>query len=173
MVKNKEIRMVSPVANALICWLSTLALSLYACVFLEGCCSRPKVISEVNEFRDKNPTEYREFLYLNPINLDTYRCMLGLRLTVASDITREIKVKFGAIPGVVEYAENKLSQEAEECQTTLRQYSELEALCLPGGIICQFARTNGMTKEIGLLVLKEGRIVKRDVWVVDYPKEKK
>jgi hypothetical protein len=144
------------------------------CIVLEGCCSRPLPagFSEVAEFERKHPSEYKEFLYLNPVNLDTYRCMVGLQLAVASGFSREVKLRFGTIQGINEFAEKRMSQEAAECQITSRHYAELEALCLPRGAICQFAWMNDERKEIGLLVIKEGNIAKRDVWIVDYLKEK-
>jgi hypothetical protein len=149
-------------------------LCTFMCVVLEGCCSRPlpKAFFEVAEFERKHPSEYKEFLYLNPVNLDTYRCMVGLQLAVASDFSREVKLRFGTTQGINEFAEEKMSQEAAECQNTSRRYTDLEALCLPHGVICQFAWTNDERKEVGLLVIKEGNIAKREVWIVDYLKEK-
>jgi hypothetical protein len=144
-------------------------------ILLFGCASvghrLPKGISEVYEFERKHPIEYKDFLYLNPVNMDTYHCTLGDQLAVASNIKRGLTNKFGATPGLNEYVEAKFQQELLECENRSRHYFELEALCSPRGAICQFGWTDGTTKEIGLLVIKDGDIVKRDVWVVDYLKE--
>ena len=67
-----------------------------------------------------------------------------------------------------EYLQSKEKEVALEFQGANKQYKDLEILSEGGGCVCQFKWDDGRSDEIGLLVLKNGAIVKREVWVTEY-----
>lgn len=148
---------------------------LFVCVSIlsAGCCTRLALNSndQVDRFMRTHPLEYYQYQYLNPINLDDFRCMLGLQLAEADSITRELKFRFGSTPGINEYCQLKIDQDSSNYYTMSRHFSDLEVMSKPNGVICQFSRTNAEVKEIGLLVIKEGNVITNDVWVTDYLKK--
>ena len=81
--------------------------------------------------------------------------------------------KYGTIPGLNESVETQLIQSSKDKLLEVEDYSELEKASAGGGIICQFKWEDKQVVEMGMLVLKNDSIVKRDVWVTDIRSEQK
>jgi hypothetical protein len=132
-----------------------------------GCCST-KEREPVATYQIKHPDEAKKFIYLNPVNLNTYRCMLGDQEGWVGSIVTSLRKKFPDVPGVQEFANQQLKEEASETAAEIDKFKDFEKASTNGGAICQFEWDDGKTHEIGLLVLKDGEIVRRDVWLTDY-----
>ena len=82
-----------------------------------------------------------------------------------------MKREFAGVPGVKEFADKQESEEAKDRRNTLDKYKEFELLSGNNGAICQYEWEYKGINDFGLLVLKDGDIVKRDSWGVVYPSE--
>jgi hypothetical protein len=140
-------------------------------LFLTGCCSMP-ANKAITAFQQKHPAEFRKYVYLKPANLDTYSVLFGDRHGTIVRIGTELENKFGNVPGMNEYVNQFLHEEAKERQDTIKRYTDFQDKSANGGVICQFEWNDGKMKEIGLLALKDGEIVKREVWMGDFLTEK-
>jgi hypothetical protein len=121
----------------------------------------------VGLFRRKNPVEARQYVYLNPVNLDTYSMVIGERMGAISVIINGMKQRFGETPGVNEYADYFLHELGEDKRHVETLFHELKAASSGGGAICQFEWNDGKAREIGLLVLKSGEVVRREMWLTE------
>lgn len=131
-------------------------------------CKSPDHVAALTEFRRKNPDEARLYKYVYPITLDTFRVMLGDKYASVADIALTLKERFGDTTTVKAYAENVLNRQAKERRQSIDHLRDLEGAASGGGFVCQFEWSDGKTREIGLLVIKSGTVIKREVWSVDY-----
>jgi hypothetical protein len=145
---------------------------VFICCLITGCCSYQAngTAPEVADYKAKHRVDFGHFVYILPIKLDTYQYLLANQLEVARRISSQMKVKFANTPGVQEFADSEFKEEMETCQKASQRYDELEDLAARGGAVCQFCWNDGKTQEMGLLVLKNGNIIERDVWITDFRK---
>ena len=125
----------------------------------------------VGEFRRKHPADFQKYAYLNPVNLDTYRELLGFEQGLHSGQIAGLRKRFESVPGVNDLSERQLRADATDRQVWITGFQDLESASSGGGVICQFEWSDGKTSETGLLAIKNGEVVKRDVWLVDYLSE--
>jgi hypothetical protein len=137
-----------------------------------GCCTT-QPSDPIALFRRTNPTEAKQYAYLHEINLDAYSMLIGERLGSINGIVVGMKQRFGEVPGVNEYADRILRQQVEERQHVVQYFEELRQASAGGGAICQYEWSDGKTRETGLLVVKSGRVVKREPWLTEYLSEQK
>jgi hypothetical protein len=138
-----------------------------------SCSTRPSISGPIEEFRRQNPVEFKQFSYLNPISLDTYRAVVGDRFGVTSYILNEVDRRFGTNADISAFVAKMEDQQGKDRQIIIDDYRALEQLSSGGGIVCQYEWSDNHTKEIGFLVLKSGAIVRRVALVTDYLKESK
>jgi hypothetical protein len=132
-----------------------------------GCCTtQPN--DPVALFRRTNPTEAKQYAYLHEINLDAYSMLIGERLGSINGIVVGMKQRFGEVPGVNEYADRILRQQVEEKMHVAQYFDELRQVSAGGGAIFQYEWSDGKTRETGLLVVKSGKVVRREPWLTDY-----
>jgi hypothetical protein len=147
---------------------------IFICFSIAGCCTRGTngTASELINYKKSHPDDYKHFVYLLPTKLDTYQYLLADRLQVARHISTQMKIKFTNSPGVQEFADREFKEQMEACEKASQHYTELEKLAFPDGTVCQFCWNDGKTQETGMLVLKSGNIIERDVWITDFVTEK-
>jgi hypothetical protein len=119
-------------------------------------------------FSRKEPSGLSQMRISQPVNLNTYRGLSGFDHGFDSGQISSMKKHYGSVPGLNEYADKLSKDEAAERKMWITQFHELESASKGGGIICQFERSDGKTSEMGLLALKDGEVVKRCVWLVNY-----
>jgi hypothetical protein len=132
-----------------------------------GCCS-VSTYKPIADFREKNPADFHKYTYLNPVNLNTYLGLSAFDHGFDSGQISSMKKHYGSVPGLNEYADKLLKDEAAERKMWITQFQELDSASKGGGIICQFEWSDGKTSEMGLLALKDGEVAKRCVWLVNY-----
>lgn len=137
-------------------------------VLMAGCCRVPESYRPVAEFQRKHPEEFGKFAYLNPISLNTYRAVWGMKAGEASYLLDETERRFGNIDGVKEFVNRMAKREGDDRQRIVEFFRELEAASSGGGAVCQYEWSDSKTRETGFLVLKSGEIIKREPWVTDY-----
>jgi hypothetical protein len=131
--------------------------------FSAGCCSLPRD-DAVAQFKRKHPGEAKQYIYIHPISIDTYALLFNLKSRVISSIGETLKARVGNTPDLVEYAQRISADEALANQEWDRFCREFEEAITNGGVICQYAKSNGEIKDIGFLVLKSGSVVKSESW---------
>jgi len=146
-------------------------LILSCLLILAGCCSTLEKSAPTSLFQRKHPLEFRQYAYLNPVSLDTYRAIWGERAGASSYILDEMQRRFGDTPGVMEFVKQMAQQEGKDRKRLVDSFRELQQLSASGGAVCQFEWSDGKTREIGLLVLKAGEVIRREPWVTDYLSE--
>jgi hypothetical protein len=130
-----------------------------------SCITQPRDPAKVFQ---KKHFAAENYSYIYPIRLDTYKMLLGDRYAVVDSLAAELKRTFAGDDRIVEYAERILKEQGEEQQNAVQYLRALEEASSGGGVICQFEWSNGVTREIGLLVIKGGDIIVRDVWLTEY-----
>jgi hypothetical protein len=145
----------------------SIGLALTILLFASGCCTTHPS-DPVAFFRRTNPTEAKQYVYLHEVNLDAYSMLIGERLASLNGVVMGMKQRFGEIPGVNEYADKIMRQQAEEKEHVLQYFEELRQASAGGGAICQYEWNGGKTRETGLLVVKSGRVVRREPWLTEY-----
>lgn len=145
-----------------LCYIVICVFVLFVC---GGCCNPG--FKPIAKFKRNHPDEYSKYLYLYPISLDTYYYLEGTKYGAVHRVLLEVK-KIEDAPKMNEYLQSKEKEVALEFQGANKQYKDLEILSEGGGCVCQFKWDDGRSDEIGLLVLKNGAIVKREVWVTEY-----
>ena len=149
-------------------------LRLFALGFLllvAGCCSIPEAYRPVAEFQRKHPQEYRKYAYLNPISLNTYKCVWADGADLYGTILQETRRRFGENDVVKEFI-NRMSRHAMENRERILNFCrDLEQASSNGGAICQYEWSDGKTRETGFLVLKFGEVVMREPWITDFLSE--
>lgn len=147
-------------------------LALLGLLFVaSGCCSNKICHSAVREFKKKHPEEFKRYTFIYPITLATHMALVGDRIADVCGIAERLQEQFGSVPGIAEFAEDIIKQEKLLRQRTIQSARELERLKGDDGAICQFEWSDGFTKEVGLLVIRNGEIVKRDAWFIEYLRE--
>jgi len=141
-------------------------LSFLFFVILASGCSRTSEPQAISEFQRKHPEEAKLFVRLYPVDLDLLREMLGHEALSVQDLADDFKREFANVPGVREFVEQKEREHQEASAGRFRAFNELEALASNGGLVCQYERNDGQESEVGLLVLNNGDIIKRDEWIL-------
>lgn len=136
-----------------------------------GCCSQRISHSAVREFQHRHPEEFRQYAFLNPITLATHMALAADRMSDVCGIAEKLQEKYGSVPGISEFAQDIIKEENAVRERTIKSAHEMERLMGNDGAICQFGWSDGVTKEVGLLVINNGQVVKRDVWFIDYLKQ--
>ncbi len=143
------------------------ALLLAACLLvtlLGGCATGPAGNDAVSVYRRKHPAEAAKYVYIYPISTDTYTMIASVQSGTVLGIATTLRQKFSDVPQVVRYAETIVQEEAAATQNRNSYFDSLRVASLDGGVICEFESYDGKATEIGLMVLRAGEIVKRDVW---------
>jgi hypothetical protein len=94
--------------------------------------------------------------------------LIGERFGSINGIVVGMKQRFGKFPGVNDYADRILREQVEEKQHVVQYFEELRQASAGGGAICQYEWSDGKTRETGLLVVKSGKVVRREPWLTDY-----
>jgi len=136
---------------------------LFLVVIASGC-SRPSEFKAITEFREKHPDDAKLFVHIYPVNLDLFREMLGGRALSIQTFAHGLEREFDKVQGVKEFAEQKEREDREDRNTQYKEYQELERLSENGGLVCEYEWNNKEVLEVGLLVLKNGEVIKRDEW---------
>lgn len=129
-----------------------------------GCCSNKTYHPAVREFRLKNPEEFRRYTYLYPTTLPIYMGLVADRIIAVHGVIDDHEKRFQDVPGIQEFAQDIKRQESAVREKTIKWARELERLMGNDGAICQFEWSDGYTSQVGLLILRNGRIVWREVW---------
>jgi hypothetical protein len=139
-------------------------------MLLASCCSE-HWCNAVTKFRSDHPTEFSKYLYIYPVSLDTYYYLQGQQHAAITRVARLVEKKYAATPGLNEYVEIVLANASKDKTLAIEDYAELKKLSAGGGTICQFKWNDGQMEEMGMLILKDGSITKRDVWVTNFQSE--
>lgn len=135
-------------------------------VLLAGCCCE-RQSDVVDSFRQEHPHEFKQYIYIYPISLDTYYWSEGDKDSTVGSLIRELQ-RFKNVPELEGFAKKKHQEAVDDWRTTIGRYTHLEKCSADGGSICQFKWSDGTNTQIGLMVLKNGNVVTRDVWVSEY-----
>jgi len=76
--------------------------------------------------------------------------------------------RFGNTDGIKQFVRQMAQQEGRDRQRMVGFIHDLEAASSSGGAICQYEWSDGKTAETGFLVIKGGKVVKREPWITDY-----
>ena len=136
-----------------------------------GCCSNKISHIAVREFQQRHPEEFKRYTFIYPITLATHMALAADRMSDVCAIADKLQKEYGSDPAISEFARNIIRQENVVREKAVRSAKELESLKGDDGAICQFEWSDGSTKEVGLLVIRKGRVLKRDVWFAEYLKE--
>lgn len=136
-------------------------------LFAGGCCS-DHLPKSVTEFKRRDPGAFRDYVYIYPISLDTYDYLEGQQRAALTDFALGVEKKYGTTNGLKEYLESEVYQISTNGFFDVVDYYHLEKLVKSGGTVCQFKWDNGQRVEMGLLVLKNGYIILRDVWMTNF-----
>ena len=136
-----------------------------------GCCSNKISHSAVREFQQRHPEEFKRYAFIYPITLATHMALAADRMSDVCGIAEKLQEKYGSVPGISEFAQDIIKQENVIREKTIKSAHEMERLIGNNGAICQFEWSDGVTKEVGLLVIRNGQVLKRDVWFLDYLRE--
>jgi len=137
-----------------------------------GCCSNKISHNAVREFQQRHPEEFKRYAFIYPITLATHMALAADRMSVVCGIAERLQNEYGSVPGISEFVQDIIKQENVIREETIKSAHELERLMGNDGAICQFEWSDGFTKEVGLLVIRNGQVLKRDVWFIDYLREK-
>jgi hypothetical protein len=130
---------------------------------ISGCCC-PVEFKPVCEFQKTHPQQAQKYSHLAPVTLIRYRDLLAGRGTYMQIFADKLKQNFGNVPGMQDFADEELTLESKNRIAKLHAYNEMEELAKNGGCICEFEWSDKTNYEFGLLVLKGGNVVKRDVF---------
>ncbi|MGA4577512.1 hypothetical protein ACPDIT_01585 [Limisphaera sp. VF-2] len=122
----------------------------------------------MREFQRKHPEEFKEYAFIYPITLATHMALIADRISDVCHIAERLQRQFGGVPGISEFAEEIIKHEQMIRQRAIIEAQEMERLKGSSGAICQFEWSDGYTREVGLLVLRDGDVVKREVWFEEY-----
>jgi hypothetical protein len=136
-----------------------------------GCCSHKACHPAVREFQRKHPEEYKRYAFIYPTTLAIHMALVADRISAVCEIAEKLQEEYGSVPGISEFAQDIIKQENLVRQTTIKWAREMERLMGKDGAICQYEWGYGVTKEVGLLVLRNGHVAKREVWFVEYSRE--
>jgi len=140
------------------CWLALLT---------AGCCSTAGAFNPVAEFQKKHPAESKNYEYIHPTSLDIYYILYGTDSGRIVSIATTIKQRFGAMPGVTQYADRVLEQDGDVFRKLDGDFRSLKHAAADGGTLCQYKWSDSKITETGFLVLRQGDIVKRDPWLTE------
>ena len=129
-----------------------------------GCATTATSRDPVAQFREKHPSDAAKYVYIYPISTDTYVMIAAVQTGTILEIAHTLREKFPAVPEVVHYADDISKQEQAATQSRTTYFESFRLAGLDGGTVCEFQSYDGKTTDLGLLVLKAGEIVKRDVW---------
>jgi len=136
-----------------------------------GCCSHKACYPAVREFQRKHPEEYKRYAFIYPTTLAIHMALVADRISAVCEIAEKLQEEYGSVPGISEFAQDIIKQENLVRQTRIKWAREMERLMGKDGAICQYEWSDGVIKEVGLLVLRNGHVVKREVWFVEYSRE--
>jgi hypothetical protein len=145
---------------------------ILAAIALAGCCTALNQNDPVAQYRHKHSVEAKKYSLLDPTNLEACKGMVGLCMGSWSFFGPELKRQFGNVPGINMFADKEIEVQGSLMNSLLKMFLELKDASSGGGAVCQFEWSDGTTKETGLLALKSGEIVKREVFITDYLKGK-
>ena len=128
-------------------------------------CSQQSGSNPISEFQKKHPEDAKMFVHIYPVNLDLFREMVGGRALAIQRLAKDLKQEFGNIQGVKEFVEQKEHEDRESRNKEFSEFDELKRLSENGGLVCEYEWNNKEESEVGLLVLKNGDIIKRDEWI--------
>jgi hypothetical protein len=120
---------------------------------------------EVAAFRRTHPEESRQFTEMRPASLRAAMMLVVENNTDAASVAQSIKRKWGNVSGVSEYADNVILQETEKLDRIHRMVEDFERDTANGGVPFDYVRRDDSTEETGLLVLKDGNILRKTVFV--------
>ena len=141
---------------------------------LTGCCL-DRGNEQVIKFRRASPKEFNNYVYIYPVSLDTYYYLHGQQRGAITSLIRVAEIeerKYGTTPGLKEHLETWAKEAGTNQMFEVENYRDLEKSAADGGVICQFKWDDGKTCEMGMLVIKGGVVIKRDVWVTDFHSER-
>jgi hypothetical protein len=119
---------------------------------------------ELARFKEDQPREAAAYTHLYAVNLENYKVLDQLRSDKAGDIIVVMKQKFPEVTEFGDYADRLLKTDDEMWKNVERNVAELGEACAPGSALYEFEWNNGIRVETGLLILKSGKIAKREVW---------
>jgi hypothetical protein len=115
-------------------------------------------------YKESHPAEAALYTHVYPVDFKSYQALDQIRSDNASDIVLVMKQKFSDVPGFSDYADRLLKVDDQMWKNVQRNIVELGEACAPGAALYEFEWSDGLKVETGLLVVKEDRIVKRQVW---------
>jgi len=116
----------------------------------------------VTEFHQSKPKEAKNYIFIHPVSVDLYKDMFNVvHEWNAASTVGWLKDHFGDAEGVSDFADSLMNRVHRAQRMWEKDLDELTAASLGGGAVCEYKWSDGKTTELGLIVLKEGRIVKR------------
>jgi hypothetical protein len=131
-----------------------------------GCQTSPE--KAVVQFRRHHAREAAGFTYIYPVNTEMFDIIFRMKSATISGIGHSLKDRFSDNSAIASYASIILKQENVASEEWQRLMDDLELEVAQGGVICEFEWKDGTTREVGLLVLKGRRIVRRQPWFTDH-----
>lgn len=134
-------------------------------------CSDSAPPDTVSAFLKKNPEEAKRYKSIRVTAVDLAKTVAIFDDVQLRGVATTIKNKFGNSPGATEYADLVLRVAERQQQSRFKLFEELEAAEAAGGVVCHYEWADGRTEQDGILVLRDGRVVKRLPWTTTHRDE--
>lgn len=143
------------------------ALITIACVLVAGCCCNHKAGSVSQSPRITAP-DAKNYVHVYPTDYSIYVRLTGLRTGAIAQFAKAFDERAGTnCPAVGELAARLITQEDQLWASIAKRANEVQALKDQGALICWFEWRDSNRTEKGVLALKDGRIIDREVWFTE------
>jgi hypothetical protein len=136
-------------------------------VFLSGCdCIHPSTNqNDLDQFKMTYPQDAAKYSYLQEVKIDVYVANVVFCVGRVETALRVIEKKYPSAEGLSE-ALRRATKESSERYEQVKANAEELKVAAKGGTLCEFEYENQGRHEWGFLVLKGGKITRREVWPV-------
>ena len=145
--------------------------SVIGFLFVIGCTTSLQNASlepdAISVFRRNHPEIARHYLLLREANIDRYFDLWRIEAGIAQTTMQRLKEEFGHVEGVVTFADRVSAGEKEKIENLRKEILALKRAADGEGKLCEFEYSFNGEREWGVLVLRNGEIVKRVVWAND------
>lgn len=114
-------------------------------------------------FREKGTGESESFEFLNPTSLEVLEGIYDVKSTMLTEFAAGLRDKFGEVPEIAAYSETIRNTEFAAKKAWKETLDELKAAKKDGAIVCEYALMGPMDREVGLMAIKDGQVIKKIV----------
>ncbi|HTI72016.1 MAG TPA: hypothetical protein VMF06_18725 [Candidatus Limnocylindria bacterium] len=142
---------------------------LFRCALMMGliylCCGfHTATIDPVEAFRLEHPNEAKYYVNLYPASFDIYRRIQILNSAQIKSIATTLKSMGKDCPGAAKYGVKLLETQKQVDDSAAVYYRSFEEMTANAAYLFQFEWRKDDKLEVGFLALRDGEIVKREVF---------